>query len=274
MRTDLTRLSIGFHAWRTIGAAFAAICAIGYPALSPASATDLKVGGIGIIAPTYEGSDSYRVIGTPFAYPVFSSGPSNGAFTVNGLDDVRFRLVNQDGFEAEVIAGYAFGRDADDGPLLRGLGDIDDGFIAGGYLGYRMRSVLLDVSYHHIVNGDDTGGYLRFGATNSYRVSTALEFKARVGATYADSDYMQSYFGVSSGQSAASLAGIPAYETDAGFKDVHLNLSATYDIDANWSLLAGAGYKRLIGDAADSPIVETADQFTAVFGVTYRFTVR
>ena len=50
--------------------------------------------------------------------------------------------------------------------------------------------------------------------------------------------------------------------------------SVTYDFDQRWSLLVGVGYKRLIGDAADSPIVESEDQFSATFGLTYRFSTR
>jgi outer membrane scaffolding protein for murein synthesis (MipA/OmpV family) len=30
-------------------------------------------------------------------------------------------------------------------------------------------------------------------------------------------------------------------------------------------------YSRLVGDAADSPIVETEDQFTGLVGLSYKF---
>lgn len=241
--------------------------------VTAAQATDVKIGGIGIVTPKYEGSESYRVIGVPFAYPVFSSGPS-GSFSINGADDVRIRLLNERGFEAGLLGGYTFGRDQDDGDLLLGLGDVDDGFIAGAFAGYRFGTTLFDVSYHRIVSGNDTGGYLRIGVQNVYHVSSQVKLKARVGTTYADADYMAEYFGVSQAQALTSRAGLASYETDAGFKDVHLNLSGVYDIDSRWSLMAGAGYKRLLGDAADSPVVETADQFSATFGLTYRFSLR
>ena len=234
-----------------------------------AAATELKVGGVAIVKPTYEGSDSYEVVGAPFAFPVFGA-TSNGTVSFNGADDVRFRLLNEQGFEAGPLAGYAFGRDEGDGDLLGGLGDVDGGVIVGGYLGYRIASLFFDVSYHHIVNGD-TGGFLRLGVTNTYRVSPRFSTKLRVGATYADDDYLSDYFGISAAQAATSTAGLAAYDTSAGFKDVHVKLSATYDIDNRWTLTGSAGYKRLIGDAADSPVVESEDQFSASLGVTYRF---
>ena len=236
-----------------------------------AAATDFKAGAIGIVKPTYEGSDAYEVVGAPFAYPVFSV-TSSGTFSVNGADDVRLRLFNAQGFEAGVLGGYAFGRDESDGLLLRGLGDVDGGFIAGAFVGYRIGTTLFDISYHHIVSGD-TGGFLRLGATNDFKLSPQLSAKIRVGATYADGDYMADYFGVSAAQAATSIPIGAAYDTDAGFKDVHIQLSANYSLTERWTLMGGVGYKRLIGDAADSPIVETEDQFSATFGLTYQFSI-
>lgn len=236
-----------------------------------AAATDLKVGGIGLVKPTYEGSDSYEVVGAPLIFPVFSATAS-GTLSVNGADDVRLRLLNQGGFEAGVLGGYAFGRDEGDGLLLRGLGDVDGGFIAGGFLAYRIGGTSLDVSYHRIVSGD-TGGFFRLGASHTYEISRQLSAKIRVGTTYADDDYMSEYFGITAAQAATSVAGLTAFNAEAGFKDVHVLLGLTYDITDRWTVMGGVGYKRLIGDAADSPVVETEDQFSATFGATYRFSL-
>jgi outer membrane scaffolding protein for murein synthesis (MipA/OmpV family) len=268
-----------FRAGRATGQALVTAAIISLAAtfsaatVQTAAATDVKIGGIGLVTPKYEGSDSYEIIGAPFAYPVFG-GASDGSFSVNGIDDVRFRLLNHGGFEAGVIGGYAFGRDQSDGRLLRGLGDIDAGFIAGAFVGYRAGAAFFDVSYHRIVSGDDTGGYFRAGVTHTADLSSQLTLITRVGTTYADDDYNSAYFGVSAVQSANSLAGLNAFDADAGFKDVHVSLTANYDITPRWTLMAGVGYKRLIGDAADSPVVETPDQFSAKFGATYRFSWR
>lgn len=241
-----------------------------------AHATDVKVGAMGFVAPKYEGSKEYRVLGAPVAYPIFSDAATGGlagrVAPGNGIDDLRFRLLDRHGFEAGVLGGYAFGRDQDDGPLLDGLGDVDGGVILGAYAGFRAGIALFDISYHRIVSGD-TSGYFRVGATVEKRVTPNLNLRARGGVTYADDDYMQDYFGVSGLQSTRSVAGLPIYDADSGFKDAFVDLGATYDIDSHWSVLAGVGYKRLIGDAADSPVIETEDQFSARFGFTYRFSL-
>lgn len=242
-----------------------------------AQAGDVKVGAIGFVAPKYEGSDEYRVIGAPFAYPVFSNAGSDSlagrVAPGNGIDDLRLRLVDGQGFEAGLLGGYAFGRDQDDGPLLLGLGDIDGGFIVGGYAGYRAGPVFFDVSYHRIVSGD-TSGYFRLGATVEKQISANVEVRSRVGVTYADDDYMQDYFGVSVVQSGRSAAGLAVYDAQAGFKDVFVDVGLTYDFSKHWSVLAGVGYKRLISDAADSPVIETEDQFFGRLGFTYRFSIQ
>ena len=67
---------------------------------------------------------------------------------------------------------------------------------------------------------------------------------------------MRSLFGVTPVQAAAS--GYPAFTPGSGFKDVTCGLNGHYRIAARWSVVANVSYKRLIGDAADSPIVRIA----------------
>lgn len=257
------------HSFRFLGVSSivksVAAVALSVVTFNSASATDFKVGGIMLVKPKYEGSEHYEVVGAPFAYPVFGNG-GTGSFSINGLDDIRFRVIKRDGFEAGVLAGYTFGRDEEDGDLLRGLGDVDGGAIVGGFAGFRFAGTLFDVSYHRIVSGD-TGGYVRFRVSDKRQVTARASVKVEAGATYADGDYMSVYFGVPAG-----LAN--AYDAEAGFKDVFVKASATYDIDDRWAVMGSVGYARLVGDAADSPIVETADQFSATLGLTYRFSFR
>ena len=254
---------------RSAGGRLAAALLVGVVGMAPAAAQDWQVGGVAVVKPTYEGSDEYEVVGAPFVAPGFGAG--QGRVSFNGLDDLRFRAWRASGFEFGVLGGYTFGRDEDDGDLLRGLGDVDGGLILGGYAGYRVGNLLLDASYHHIVTGDDTGYFLRFGGEVSYTPISRFKLKFRVGTTYADDNYMASYFGVTSAQSAASAANLAAFSTEADFKDVFIKSSATIKLSDRWTLLAGAGYKRLIGDAGDSPIVESEDQFTGTLGLTYKF---
>ncbi len=234
----------------------------------------LAIGGFALIKPKYEGSEDYEVIGFPYLFPLLGEGdgPLSGLarrVKVRGADDIRFRLFDWNGFEAGPLGGYNFGRDQDDSPRLNGLGDIDDGIVLGGYAGYRIDALLFDISYHDQVTGDDdTGFQLRFGVEVERPVSEALTLTGRVGATYADDDYMSTYFGVTAAQSAAS--GLPAFSASDGIKDVHVELGAKVKLTENWTFRAKGTYARLLGDAADSPVIETEDQFYASLGLIYK----
>lgn len=260
-------------------AAAALAAAIASPALAggfgdgeAGSTFDLQAGGIAVIAPKYEGAKDYEVIGVPFVAPSGLAGDS-GIVQFRGPDDLRFRLLQQYGFEAGPLAGWRFDREEDDASRLRGLGDVDGGFVAGGYIAYRAGAFLPFVSYHHQVSGDETGGVLRFGVEAKTPIWSAVAVTATLGSTWADDDYMDAFFSVSGAQSANSAAGLGVYDADAGIKDVYLGLSTDVPLTTDWTLKLSGRYARLVGDAADSPIVESEDQFFAGIGLTYRFSL-
>jgi MipA family protein len=230
----------------------------------------VKVGGVLIVQPTFEGSDEYEAVGFPYIFPTFSGGGPGffSRFDARGLDDIRFKLIERDGFVAGPLAGYNLGRDEDDDDRLEGLGDVDGGVVAGGFVGYKLGPVLFDASFHNTF-GDDGGYLIRFGAEVERPLRDRVMLTARIGATYADDDYMQNYFGVSGEQSADS--GFREFDAEAGFKDVFAEIGLKAQLDAHWDVRGSVRYSRLVGDAADSPIVETEDQFTGLVGVSYKF---
>lgn len=228
----------------------------------------LQLGGVVIVSPKYEGASGYRVIGAPIVAPSFMN--STGRFQFKGIDDLRLRVFQHGGFEAGPLAGWRFGRDEEDGSRLRGLGDVDGGLVVGGYMAYSVGILKPFLSYHHQVTGDDGGGVLRFGAEAKFGLGHGAEMIGTAGASYADANYMDAYFSVTPAQSAASAAGLAAFDADAGVKDVFIGLAATVPLSELWTLRLNAKYTRLVGDAADSPIVESENQFTGGLGLTYR----
>lgn len=227
-----------------------------------------QVGGAVFVSPKFEGSKSYEAFAIPFVAPA-GVGGQEGALQVKGPDNVQFRLLNLYGFEAGPVLGWRFGRDSDDSNRLNGFEDIDGGLVAGAYAGYRAGPMLFTVSYHHQVTGDDTGGLVRFGLEHTARLNAQTKLTASIGTAYAADDYMTSFFGVTAAQSATS--GLARFTPDAGFKDVSAGLSAAIDLSERWTLLLTGRYTHLIGDAADSPIVETESQFYGGLGLSYKF---
>ena len=233
--------------------------------------TAWQVGGFVFVTPKFEGSKSYDVLGFPFVAPA-GFGQGGSTVDVRGADDVRYRLIQRNGFEAGPLAGWRFSRDEDDDARLAGLGDIDGGLVVGAYGGYRAGPWFFSASYHHQVTGDDdTGGLIRLAIDHTWRPAPHWQLVTSIGTAYASSDYMQTYFGVSAAQAATSLAGLAPFDASAGFKDVSIGATASIDLDPRWTLYLTGRYSRLIGDAADSPVIETENAFFGGAGLSYKF---
>jgi outer membrane protein len=94
-------------------------------------------------------------------------------------------------------------------------------------------------------------------------------------ARIADGGYHRAYFGVT--PAAATATGLPEYRPGGGFYAVGVSAGLTHMLARDWGVYAYAGYDRLIGDAADSPLVRafgSRDQFSGGIGLFYQFTVR
>lgn len=70
------------------------------------------------------------------------------------------------------------------------------------------------------------------------------------------------------------LSSLAAFNAEGGLKDVGAQLTATYRIGDNWGIAANAGYRRLLGDFADSSVVSgggNANQLSGGVGVFFTF---
>lgn len=248
--------------------------AAGAALVTPAAATDLfgsgpldlQAGGMVIVAPKYQGSKDFEVLGVPLVAPAGSG--EFGFIQFRGPEDIRLRVINTNGFEAGPLTGWRFDRDENDSSTLAGLGDVDGGLVVGGYAAYQFGLFMPFVSYSHQVTGDDTGGLLRFGAEAPVTVIGGVKMIGQIGATWADDDYMDAYFSV---RTATPL--LPVYDAESGIKDIYIGLNADVPLSDRWNLKVMGQYTRLVGDAADSPIVESENQFFGGLGLTYKFTI-
>lgn len=164
------------------------------------------------------------------------------------------------------------GREQDDNAALNGLGDIDRALDAGGFVRFRLQGWQASVDVRQNLTNTNQGATVNFTAGHGMRVSEKLRLRTSLDTTWASSDYMKTFFGIDATQSANS--GIAQYEAGSGFKHVGVSLIGDYSINHTWTGFASLRYKRLLGDAADSPIVATLgarDQVTASVGIKYRF---
>lgn len=235
------------------------------------SNVSIAAGGFVTVAPVYEGSDKYRASVFPIAYPTFGDGNGERSrLTFRGIEDVRYAAFRKGAFDIGPLVGYTFGRDEDLSSDLDGLGDVDGGIIGGAFASYTVGGFSIDAAVSKQLTGLDESGFLaRFGAGYETAVTDQLTLSFYAGGTYASNDYMDNMFSVSAAQSLAS--GLPAFNAGWGFKNIDFKTSASFQATESLNLRANIGYSRLIGDAADSPISVTNDQFSGGLGFIYNF---
>jgi MipA family protein len=240
------------------------------------SALDMSgfIGLGGGAQPRYEGADGYQL--SPFA--IANIEWKGMELQVRGLR-ARLNLVDGSSFLIGPAIGTRGNRDEDDTPdELDGLAAIDRPIEVGGFVGYRFGgdergrgeigldvTVLKDVANAH--DGLTVSGQVSYAALRSGRFFADVDAQA----TFGDGKYMRSYFGITPAESAAT--GLPAFGLGSGLRDVQLGLTAGYQFNERWGLLARFGASHYVGDATDSPIVDggSETQFVGGMGLTFRF---
>ena len=235
--------------------------------IQPANIPNFVGVGVGA-APDYVGSDNYAPGGLPFGRVSWGEryiSLEGNFLSANVLDDPNWRLGP---------AGlYRFGRDDVDDDVVDRLPDIDDTIELGAFVAYelvdateprdRLRvsaDVLHDVGSEH-------DGFVVSGAIRKwFPIREAAALGLAVAGTYGSSDYLDTYFSVTA--EGANASGLPIFDADGGIRDVRATAAFVQSLSPSWHVGAGVLYGRLVGDVADSPIVDdvgSANQ--VVFGV-------
>ena len=147
------------------------------------------------------------------------------------------------------------------------MGDIGFGGVLGVDLAYERTPLEFKLSLDKTIGGSD-GFTAKFGTAYSLPLDSFM-FSIGPSVTWADSNYMESYFGVTDRQSRKS--GLSRFDADAGIKRVDLEVSGLYFIDDHWVVRGEAGLGHLVGDAADSPVSQQNLQLSTMFIVGYKF---
>ena len=240
----------------------------------------LNVGAGGLLAPAYEGDDAYRVSVLPNIQIAYGD-----RFFASVQDGVGYRVINTDKARAGPIARIRFSRNEDgDQPFavtgddtadLIGLGDVDTSAELGGFVEYELGEITFSAEARKAVTGHE-GFVADIGARWSGRsmafgppVIWSIGPRARL----AGDKFTSAYFGVTGTQSLASA--LPVYAAEGGLHSYGVGATAIIPIDREnrWVVVAFAGYDRLAGDAADSPLVllrGAEEQATLGVFVSYR----
>jgi outer membrane protein len=252
-------------------AAAACIPAIGAAHAQDGGTTRVRVGLGAQVRPDFVGSDSYE-----FA-PMFDIDTARGdhQFKFEAPDySFEIPVVDTGGFEFGPALNLANGRKNKDVGGLP-LGRVKTTIEAGGYVNYEVSpSFYLHAEVLKGLGGHD-GVVGTLGADYVWRDGDKYVFSIGPRALFSDSKYQRAYFGVT--PAAALATGLPAYRPDGGLHGLALASGLSYQFSPDWGMFGYARYERLVGDAADSPIVHTKfgsrTQMSGGLGLTYTFTM-
>jgi outer membrane protein len=220
------------------------------------------------LAPDYEGADDFKAI----PVPQFRYNFTNGRY-VNWLGpSLHVSLIPDRIYGFGPMLRYRPERDSVDDDVVDKLRKVDSAAEAGVFGSALINNFLFYVACNKDIT-DSHEGYL-IDAAGGYRagIETNVQVILQAIGTYASDDYMETYFGIDKDNSDQS--GLPEYRAKAGVKDFGLLAALQYKIDSNWAIMGIMKYTRLIGDAADSPIVDDrgdANNFMDAIIVNYSF---
>ena len=225
----------------------------------------LGVGGY----PDYIGSDDYSVGVAPVAR--ISLGGER--FAQLFATDLKVNLINHRNWRLGPELLYRFGRKDVDDPIVDKMNEIDGSLdlgLSGGYTWIdpqeSRKRVGIDAWGLWDVSGVHEGAAAGARVFGMYPVAQPVTLAAGAAMTWGSDNYMDTYFGVSSPDSIKS--GLPVFAASSGMRDARGWLVGMFHFNRNWHLAGGVTYSRLLGDAADSPVVsERGSENQWVFGV-------
>ncbi len=251
-------------------------------AFAASTAIAAKAGGfIGLGAgygPDYEGSDDYEAMPALFGRYNWASGRFIDLSGTSGSERaarLRANLIPESWsgtWTAGPLLQYRLERSDSDDDKVDDMQDVDAATEAGAFVGFKLDRWAATLSFAGDVS-DEYNGYLVY-LKGGYDLPVNDDLKLTLGAhlTYADSDYMETYFGVNAKD--ARRSGLPRYSADSGLKDWGLSVTGRYSFTDTWGMLASVGYTRLMNDAEDSPLVDDRgddNQVKGALAVTYSF---
>lgn len=247
------------------------IAALAFALAAPAFAQEgggriVTVGAGAQIAPAYHGADDYSF----FPYFNFGLRREGQPMPFEAPDDsFGIGILGRDSaFNFGPVARLTSKREEDDVGIP--VGDVGMTVEVGGFV-----QAFLGENFR--LRGELRQG---LGGHEGLVGSIAADFIARNGddtifsigprAHWADNDFHDAYFGVPFGIPAIPGGG---YDPAGGFYAIGGRAGLTQRLGRNWGLFGYAGYDRLIGDAADSPIVAlgSRDQFSGGLGLFIEF---
>ncbi|MBL6946966.1 MAG: MipA/OmpV family protein [Rhodospirillales bacterium] len=223
----------------------------------------------------YDGSDDYEFM--PMALLHLSW---DGYYANIAGPSVKINVVPFNNFDFGPTLSYGGGRDDDvEDDKVKLLREVDDSLEIGFFAEYRIANpadpryeISVGLEAAKDVNDGHDGTLVTASLGYQRPVFGSFVWSLGTSASYADDDYMNAYFDIDANN--ASRSGLARFDAEGGIKDVGLSTSLSYRFGESWNVAGRVSYTRLIGDAADSPVVDdrgSADQLFGGITIGYGF---
>ncbi|MEJ0003813.1 MAG: MipA/OmpV family protein [Pararobbsia sp.] len=228
----------------------------------------VRVGTGAAFQPRYPGSDQYHTL----VGPSFDIRYRDLAFFSTG-EGLGVNVIQGTNWRASIAAVYDLGRRGHDDPArLNGLGNINPApemKLAAEYVMSKEFPLVVRMTLTRSFGGSDgwiadLGGYMPMPASSEH-----FFWFAGPSVSFADSNYMNSWFGVNGQQAAGSQ--YPRFNAHAGLASAGFGITMIWFVSKHWFVTADGALKRLLGSAAQSPITESKTNGVTDVSINYQF---
>lgn len=236
-------------------------------------AKDALTLGAGLAAtPRYSGSHEMR--GTPILVVDYQMANGFYASTIRGLGYGAalgaLRLDAALGMRGKRSDDDKNGIGGSGSSELRGMGEIKSSATLNLAAHYGILQGLdFSTSASLPMSRRENGKTAGFELTGTLHADDRNKVTLSLGASLADSKYMQTYYGVTATQAART--GFKAYKPSAGLYEAKFTFGWEHRIDQRWGIAGMLGSTTLVRDAANSPVTRRNTAPTAAVFASYRY---
>ena len=243
-------------------------------AAKPGGSVALGVAGV----PDYEGSNDFEALPVLISRYTWASGQYlhiGGTADAGRAAQIKANLMPESRsptWQMGPVLQYRLGRDSVKDNQADNMKDIDDAVELGFFVGEERGPMYVGFNFVTDVSDKHEGFVAELAGTYTNKVSDRLQVMLGAGLAFANSDYMETYFGITPADSVKS--GLPVYTPDDAVKDIGFSISTRYTPGANWGIMGFIKYNALLGDAKDSPLVDDEGSYNqpiAGAAITYTY---
>lgn len=234
----------------------------------PPEKWSFRFGAAASFQPRYDGSDQYRVMGGPNFDVRYRD-----LFFLSTGEGLGVNFAQGQNWRTTLSINYDLSRrSADDLGHLNGLPNINAApliKLSGDYVISKNLPIVLRADVQRSIGGSngwvgDLSAYMPLPGS-----SESFYWFAGPTVTFADSNYMNSWFGIS--QQASTRSGYRPYSAKAGLKSYGAGMTMVWFIRKHWFVTADGAVEQLVGSARNSPITQRSTNAVADVSVNYQF---